>query len=45
MAAKKNEVYPLRIEGYGSAGEGVARLDGPFLSRVPWLVSSARCSS
>ena len=34
MAAKKNEVYPLRIEGYGSAGEGVAR-----------LVSSARCSS
>ena len=28
MAAKKNEVYPLRIEGYGSAGEGVARLDG-----------------
>ena len=26
MAAKKNEVYPLRIEGYGSAGEGVARL-------------------
>ena len=28
MAAKKNECYPLRIEGYGSAGEGVARLDG-----------------
>ena len=28
MAAKKNEVYPLRIESYGSAGEGVARLDG-----------------
>ena len=42
MAAKKNEVYPLRIEGYGSAGEGVARLDGqavfvkgPGLSPVP----------
>ena len=28
MAAKKNEIYPLRIEGYGSSGEGVARLDG-----------------
>ena len=28
MAAKKNEKYQLRIEGYGSAGEGVARLDG-----------------
>ena len=28
MAAKKNEVYPLRMEGYGSSGEGVARLDG-----------------
>lgn len=26
--AKKNERYPLRIEGYGSSGEGVARLDG-----------------
>lgn len=25
---KKNQVHPLRIEGYGSAGEGVARLDG-----------------
>ena len=24
MAAKKNEQHPLRIEGYGSAGEGVA---------------------
>ena len=28
MAAKKNEQHPLRIEGYGSAGEGVARLEG-----------------
>lgn len=28
MAAKKNERYPLRIQGYGSAGEGVARLEG-----------------
>ena len=28
MAAKKNEKYPLRIESYGSSGEGVARLDG-----------------
>lgn len=28
MAAKKNEIFPLRIEGYGSAGEGVARLEG-----------------
>lgn len=28
MAAKKNQVVPLRMEGYGSAGEGVARLDG-----------------
>lgn len=26
--AKKNAVYPLRIEGYGSGGEGVARLEG-----------------
>ena len=26
--AKKNERYPLRIDGYGSAGEGVARLEG-----------------
>lgn len=28
MAARKNQVHPLRIEGYGSSGEGVARLDG-----------------
>ena len=28
MAAKKNEQHPLRIEGYGSAGEGGARLEG-----------------
>lgn len=28
MGAKKNEIHPLRMEGYGSAGEGVARLDG-----------------
>lgn len=28
MIAKKNEGYPLRIESYGSAGEGVARLNG-----------------
>ncbi len=28
MAAKKNERVPLRIESYGSAGEGVARLEG-----------------
>ena len=28
MAAKKNQRYPLRIQGYGSAGEGVARLEG-----------------
>lgn len=28
MAVKKNEIYPLRMEGYGSSGEGVARLDG-----------------
>ena len=28
MAPKKNDVYPLRMENYGSAGEGVARLDG-----------------
>lgn len=28
MVAKKNEQHPLRIEGYGSAGEGVARLEG-----------------
>ena len=28
MAPKKNDVVPLRIEGWGSAGEGVARLDG-----------------
>ena len=28
MAAKKNEKYPLRIESYGSSGEGVARLEG-----------------
>ena len=28
MTAKKNEVYPLRMEGYGSSGEGVARLNG-----------------
>lgn len=28
MTAKKNEVYPLRMEGYGASGEGVARLDG-----------------
>ena len=28
MAAKKNEQHPLRIEGYGSAGEGWARLEG-----------------
>ena len=26
--AKKNEVYSLRIEGYGSSGEGVAHLEG-----------------
>ncbi len=28
MAARKNEIYPLRVEGYGASGEGVARLDG-----------------
>ena len=28
MPPKKNEIYPLRIENYGSSGEGVARLDG-----------------
>ena len=28
MGAKKNEIHSLRMEGYGSAGEGVARLDG-----------------
>ena len=28
MPPKKNDVYPLRIENYGSAGEGVARLEG-----------------
>ena len=28
MPPRKNEIYPLRIEGCGSAGEGVARLDG-----------------
>ena len=28
MSARKNEIYPLRIEGYGSSGEGVARLEG-----------------
>ena len=28
MPPKKNEVYPLTIESYGSAGEGVARLNG-----------------
>ena len=28
MAPKKNDVYPLRMENYGSAGEGVARLEG-----------------
>ncbi len=28
MAAKKNQVVSLRMEGYGSSGEGVARLDG-----------------
>ena len=28
MPPRKNEVHPLRIEGYGNAGEGVARLDG-----------------
>ena len=28
MTARKNETYPLRIEGYGSSGEGVARLNG-----------------
>ena len=28
MAAKKNQVVQLRMEGYGSAGEGVARLEG-----------------
>ena len=28
MAARKNETYPLRIEGYGSSGEGIARLNG-----------------
>ena len=28
MAPKKNDVVSLRIGGYGSAGEGVARLDG-----------------
>ena len=28
MTAKKNEVYTLRMEGYGSSGEGVARLNG-----------------
>ena len=28
MAPKKNDIVPLPIEGWGSAGEGVARLDG-----------------
>ena len=28
MPPKKNESYPLRIESYGSGGEGVARLEG-----------------
>ena len=28
MPARKNEIHPLLIENYGSAGEGVARLDG-----------------
>ncbi len=28
MAAKKNEIHSLRIETFGSAGEGVARLSG-----------------
>ena len=28
MTAKKNEIRSLRIEGYGSDGEGVARMEG-----------------
>jgi len=28
MTARKNQIVPLRIEDYGSAGEGVARLEG-----------------
>ncbi|MFR1516621.1 MAG: TRAM domain-containing protein [Evtepia gabavorous] len=45
MAAKKNEQHPLRIEGYGSAGEGVARLEGQAVFvKGPWRERSARFS-
>ena len=41
MAAKKNERYPLRIQGYGSAGEGVARLEGRVVF-VPRTIAGER---
>ena len=42
MAAKKNERYPLEITGYGSAGEGVARLAGQAVF-VKGALQGERC--
>ena len=42
MAAKKNERYPLEIIGYGSAGEGVARLEGQAVF-VKGALQGERC--
>ena len=44
MAAKKNEQHPLRIEGYGSAGEGVA-CDTDMLPASERFFISAAASS
>lgn len=43
MTPKKNEVYPLEIEGYGSSGEGVAHLDGQAVF-VKGALAGERCA-
>lgn len=43
MTAKKNEVYTLDIQGYGSGGEGVARLDGQAVF-VKGVLAGERCA-
>lgn len=43
MTAKKNEVYTLDIQGYGSGGEGVARLDGQAVF-VKGALAGERCA-
>ena len=43
MTAKKNEVYTLDIQGYGSGGEGVAHLNGQAVF-IKGALAGERCA-